>query len=98
MGQQPIARAAVWIQLGDVGEREDIRRVEEVQVRVAIPRGLCESMIEASPAASRNVRHHAVEDFPVRLILIETVVQIGAQETSALRNSERDRALDVALP
>src|SRR5437867_11009537 len=63
---------------------------------MAIARGLRKAMIEAAAAATRYMRHHAVENLASLLVLIEAVVQEGAQEAPALRHAESIGALEVA--
>ena len=49
-----------------------------------VARRLREPMIEAAAAGARDVRHHAIEHLPVRLVLVESVIQVGAEKSSAL--------------
>jgi hypothetical protein len=96
MRQQPVADAGLRILLRDVAEREDIGRIEEVEIRVAVARRLREAMVEAAAARAGDVRYDAVEHLAVRLVAIEPVVEILAQEAAALRDAERSRARDRA--
>ena len=75
---------------------KDVGRIELVQKRMAVARGLCEAQVEAAAAGAGDMRHHAVEHLAVPLVFVEPVVEIGSQEASALRDAERDRALNRA--
>src|SRR5687767_10617607 len=54
-------------------------------------------MVEAAAAAAGHVRHHAVEHLAMGLVLIEAVIEEGAEKAAALRDPERNAALDRAL-
>ncbi len=92
--QQSIGGARFRIFLDRVRKWKDVGRVEEVQIRMAIPRRLREPVIEAAAAGPRDMGDHTVEHLAIALVSIEPVVQVRAQEAAALRNAESDRACD----
>src|SRR5690242_16274706 len=63
---------------------------------MAVARGLRESKVEAASPGAGNMGHHAIEYLSVPLVLVEPVIQIRAQESAALRNTEADRAVNGA--
>ena len=63
---------------------------------MGIARGLREPVIEAAAAGSCHVRDDAIEHLAVGLISIESIVEIGPEETAALRDAKRRRPLDGA--
>ena len=89
--QQAVGRAGQRIGFRRVGEREDVRRVEEVQVRMSVARRLREAVVEAAASRAGDVRHHAVEHLAVAFVAVESVVEIRAEKPSALRDAESDR-------
>jgi hypothetical protein len=94
--QEAVSDAGLWIFLRDVREWKDVGRIEEVDERVAVARGLRETVVEAAAAGAGNLRNHAVEDFPVVLAAVESVIQVGPKESAALRDAESRRAADRA--
>ena len=92
--QQTVGDAALRIALGQIGEGKDVGRIEEVQVRMAVARRLREPMVEAAAAGAGDVRDDAVEDLAIALVSVEAVIQVGAEESAALRDAERERARD----
>src|SRR5207244_3581223 len=82
------------IGLSRVGEREDVGRIEEVEEGMSVARGLRETMIEAAAARACHVGHDAVEDLAIAFVSIESVIEIRAKKTAALRDAERERAID----
>src|SRR5438067_11592874 len=88
MRQEAIGEAGLRIGLGGVGERKDIGRLEEVEIRMAVARRLGEAMIEAAPPGTGHVRDDAVEDLAILFVAIEPVVQIYPQEAAALRHAK----------
>src|SRR5688572_10930971 len=92
--QQAVSEPGLRIGLLGIGERKDVGRVEEVDERMRVARGLREAMVEAAAAAAGDVRHHAIEDLAMHFVFVEAVIEIGAEETAALRDAERDAALD----
>ena len=91
---QAVDLAGFRVALGHIAKREDVRRIEEIQIRMRVPRRLGEAMIEAAAAAPGHVRHNPVEHLPMCLVLIEPVVQKSAEEASALRDAEGDGAAE----
>src|SRR6266850_3567319 len=78
--QQAVGHSRFGIALGEIGERKDVRRIKEVEIRMAISRWLGEPMIEAAAAGARDVCNHAVEDLALTLVAVESVIQIRAKE------------------
>src|SRR5437667_9446617 len=64
---------------------------------MAVARGLCEPDIETAAPRSCDMGHDAIEDLAVLFVLVEAVVQVGAQETPALRSAASDRPLHRPL-
>ncbi len=95
MREQTVRDAGVGIGLRQVGEGEDIGGIEGIQKRMAVARRLRETMVEASAPRPGHVHHHAVKYAAALLILIETVIEEGAQETAALGNAEAVGVFDV---
>ena len=48
-------------------------------------------------ADARDMREHAVEDFPLLLVLVEALRDVIAQIAAALRNADRQHRLDQML-
>ena len=82
--QQPTPHTGLGVGLCDVRKREDVGRVELVQVRVAVTGRLGEAVVEAAAAAAGDVRHYAVERLLVVLGFVESVVPERPQEPAAL--------------
>ena len=53
-------------------------------------------MVEAAPARTRHVGYEPVEDAPVLLVLVETLVEEGPQESPALGAPEPQRTIQGA--
>ena len=68
--------------------------IEEIEVRVAVPGRLRETVIEAAAPRSGNLSDDAIEHLAVAFVLVETVVQVGSEKSAALRNAERQRAVN----
>ena len=92
--EKAVGDTRLGVALRDIGERKDVRGIEEIQVRVAVPGGLCETVIEAAPARSGNLSDDAIEHLAVAFVPVETVVEVSSEKSAALRNAERQRAVD----
>ena len=91
--EQAVGDTRLRVALRDVGERKDVGRIEEVEIRVAVPRRLREAVIEAAAAGARHLCDHAVEHLAVAFVLVEAVVEVRAKKSAALRNAERQRTV-----
>ena len=82
------------IGLGNVGEGENVGRVEESVGRLRIARGFGEAMIKAATACAGDVNEHAVDRAPAVFVGVKSFVEKIAQETAALRDAHRLDAFD----
>ena len=96
-GEDAVVRPGLEVGLRKVGKREDVSRVEEVDEGVGVARRLGEAMVEAAAAASRDVSDDAIEHLAAGLVLVEAVEQERPEESSALRDPERQGVIDGAL-
>ena len=94
--EQPVLHVRLGVVLRDVGEREDVARVELVQERVPVARRLGEAVVEAAAPAAGDVRHDAVERAAGPLVAVVAVVEERAQEAPALRHPPGDGVVDRA--
>ena len=94
-GEQSFGAAGFRVGLLDVGEREDVRRVELVEVGVGVAGGLGEAVVETAAPAAGHIGDHAVEDPAPALVAVEPVVEEGAEEPAALGDAEAEGAVEV---
>ena len=92
--QNAFLLARFRIGLLQVGEREDVCRVEECREWAGVARGFGETMIEAAVASTSDVRVDGVEDLPIFFIGVEALIDEVTQEASRLRDAESQSALD----
>ena len=85
--EKPGRLAGLGVGLGPVGEGEDVGRVVDVPVLVAVPRGLREAVVERAVPGSGHLDEDAVEDAPPLLVLVEALVEELAEEAAALRDA-----------
>src|SRR5581483_7030097 len=78
-----------------VREWRQINRIKNIQKWVPIPRGLPKARVKGATAGARNVCPRAVEHTATLLVLIEAVIEEGAQKSPGLRIPEGQRALDL---
>ena len=95
--KQSFIQPALGIFFRHVRERKDVSRIEEVHHRMAVARWLGETVIEAAPARPGDVRPHSVENSAILFIAVESVIDKGAQEASALRTAEADGSFHGVL-
>ena len=82
--EKPLAQTRFRIGLSHVRKREDVGGMKEIDIGVGVTRCLREAMIEAATPPARNVGQHAVENAPVSLVFVETMVQKRSEEAPGL--------------
>ena len=76
------------VRLRQVGEREEVGRIEERRDRLRVAGRLREAVVEAADARARDVDEEAVEDAPALLVGVESLREEVAQEPADLRDAD----------
>ena len=85
--EEPGRLAGLGVRLGPVGEGEDVGRVVDVPVLVAVARGLREAVVERAAPGPGHLDEDAVEDAPPLLVLVAALLEEVAEEAAALRDA-----------
>ena len=91
--EQTIRQSALRVGLGLEGERKDVGRIEKIEERTRVTRGLREPVIEAAASAARDVSPYSIKHLLPLLAGVESVVEELSQEAPALRGAYRNRVL-----
>ncbi len=86
--QQPLGASRDRVAGRQVGEREQVGRIEDRVHRLCVPGGLGKAMVEATAAGAGDVGHHAVEGDPAGFVRVEPLIEQVTQEASRLRDAE----------
>src|SRR5215510_10581974 len=94
--QNAVFLARLRVGLLQIGERKDVGRIEERREGAGVAGRLGEAMIEATVAASRDVRVDGVENLPVFFVGVEALIDEVAKVAAGLRDAESQRRLTEA--
>ena len=92
-GQQAVGQAGVGVGLGLIGEGE-----QAVDAAGGLAGGLGETLVELAALTSGDVGDDAVEHGAARLVVVDAVVQEGAQVAAALGDAEGVGVVDGDAP
>ena len=86
--EKPVGDSGLRIDLIDFRERKNIRRIDEVEKRTGIARGLRELVVKAAASPARDMGPYPVEDLLAAFIPVEPEVEKGPQKPAALRTAK----------